>query len=361
MEVPETREPKDRPRRRTGLIAGLVAAVLGVAVAVSLLLLGGSGKSPRTAPSASAGPSASATAPGGATPPAGEPFLGAVAIDARTGAERVRVPIHLSANNDVSGHDVAAGFGFVWVADFFGNTVSKVNPASGAVVATITVRFPTTVLVHGKDVWVASGSPGCEFCDLIRIDASTNQQISSKALDVCCGGMVIDGGSLWVLGVSSLYRVNLDTGTAKRFDVGGDAVTAGGGRVDVLSRGLATLTPVDEKTGAIGDPLALSGTSPTFLAYGFGAVWITDRTDGTVTRLPADGRGGADTVRVGASPIGVAPGGDAMWVANAGDGTLSKLDPSGGSVDSTFPVGGRPTRVTVAFGSVWTTDVPNPS
>jgi serine/threonine-protein kinase len=285
-----------------------------------------------------------------------------VAVDSDTGAESARVQINLSSNGDVSGHDITSGFGFVWITDFFDSMLAKVNPSTGTVVATIPVRLPTTVLVHRKDVWVASGSPGCQdFCRLIRIDATTNEQVGSTNLELCCGGMAIDGGSLWVLGVQHLYQVSLSTGKLDRhFDVGGDAVTAGEGRVFVLSRGLATLTTVNERTGAVGDPIPLTSTEPTFVAYGFGAVWVTDRSSDVVTRLPVDGRGGGDNVKVGSEPVGVAPGADAMWVANASDGTVSKVDPSG-SVEATRKIGGRPTRLTVAFGSVWVTDVPTPS
>jgi hypothetical protein len=194
---------------------------------------------------------------------------------------------------------------------------------------------------------------------LVRFDATTNKRRSSSNLDVCCGGMVVDGGHLWVLGTAALFRVDLDTGKATTFDIGGDAVTAGGGKVYVLSRGLGTLTPVDERNGKPGAPVALTGSSPTFVAYGFGAVWVTDRTDGTVTRLPADGRGGGDEINVGTEPAGVTSSENAMWVANAGDGTVMQLD-SGGALEATDEVGGRPTRVTVAFGSVWVTNVPPP-
>jgi hypothetical protein len=215
--------------------------------------------------------------------------------------------------------------------------------------------------VNGKDVWVASGSPGCESCSLVRIDATTNREIGSADLHVCCGGMAIDGGFLWVLGVQDLYRVSLDTGKIEQhYDVGGDAVAAGAGRVFVLSRGLGTLTTVNEKSGRIGRPVPLTSTTPTFIAYGFGAVWITDRSSDVVTRLPVNGRGGGEDIDVGREPVGVTTGAGAVWVANAGAGTVSKVDP-GGSVDATDTVGGRPTRVTVAFGSVWVTDVPTPS
>jgi len=361
LDAPPPGSPGGGAGRRPALIVGLVAAAVAIAVVVALMVSGSGGSpSATTSRTPGSGPAANGSPTGAASGVPGQ-FLGTVAVDSDTGKESARVQINLSSNGDVSGHDIASGFGFVWVADYYGNSVAKLNPGTGTVVATIPVRFPTTVLVHDKDVWVASGTPACPDCRLVRIDATTNEEVGSIHLQLCCGGMAIDGGSLWVLGVQHLYRVNLGTGKVERqYDVGGDAMTAGDGRVFLLSRGLATLTTVDEKTGHVGDPVPLTSTTPTFVAYGFGAVWITDRSSDVVTRLPVDGRGGADDVPVGAEPVGVTRGPDAMWVANASDGTVSKVD-SGGSVVATDTVGGRPTRITVAFGSVWVTDVPVPS
>jgi class 3 adenylate cyclase len=361
LDVPDPGGSGRGRNRRPALIAGIVAAAVAIGIVVALVI-GDSNGSPGVATSPPGSPTGAASSTGTPSGTAGGQFLGAVAVDSGTGKEAARVPINLTSNGDVSGHDITSGFGFVWVSDFFGNSLSKINPSTGTVVASISVRFPTTVLVHGKDVWVASGSPGCQnHCRLVRIDATTNEKTGSLDVDACCGGMAIDAGSLWVLGVQDLTRVSLDTGKAERhYDIGGDAVAAGGGRVFVLSRGLGTLTTLNERTGVIGDPVPLTSTAPTFLAYGFGAVWITDRANDLVTRLPVNGRGGGDEIPVGSEPVGVTRGPDAMWVANAGEGTVTKIG-SGGSVEGTETPGGRPTRLTVAFGSVWVTDVPTPT
>jgi class 3 adenylate cyclase len=361
LDVPDPGDPGQGRSRRGALIAGIVAAVVAIGV-VAALVVNSSKGSPAAATSAPGSPTASASGSASGTPSGvtGGQFLGAVAVDSDTGKATARVPFNLTSNADVSGHDIASGAGFVWVSDFSANTVSKVNPATGTVVATIPVTYPSSLLVHGEDVWVASGYPGCTPCALVRIDALTNEPHPAGDLAVCCGGMAIDGGNLWLLGTENLFRVNLASGKSTKFAVGGDAIAAGAGRMFVLSRGLATLTTVNERTGELGAPVPLTSSSPTFVAYGFGAVWITDRSNDVVTRLPVNGRGGGDEIRVGSEPVGVARGPDAMWVANASDGTVSEID-AGGSVEATREIGGRPTRLTVAFGSVWMTDVPTPS
>ncbi len=248
----------------------------------------------------------------------------------------------------------------MWVADFLGNTIYKINPDTDGVVAAIHVIYPSSIVVDGSDVWAASGYPGCVRCQLVRIDATTNEQAEAIDLNVCCGGMVIERGKLWALASSRLFRLDLQTKEVDSFQVGGDAIAAGAGKVWVLSRGLATLTPVDESTGRAGDPIALPGSAPTLVTFAFDALWVSDRADGIVTKFPVGGRGGIATVHVGTEPTEIAVGRDALWVANTGDGSVTEIEPFGATAVHTTEVGGRPTRVTVAFGRVWTTIVPPP-
>jgi class 3 adenylate cyclase len=359
IDVPRPDDPGNRGRRRAVAIAAVLVAVAAVTVVVALR---NGSQRPVAAPSGSGpttvGPSGSP--PG--SPRVGGPFLGLVAISAQTGRETVLVPIDLTTNPDVSGHDVTSGFGFVWVADFSGQEIYKVNPDTGTVVATIPIAYPVSLVVRDVDVWVASGSEAraCDACNLIRVDASRNAQADSMKMAACCGGVAIDGTFLWVLGTNELSRVDLETGKARSFPVGGDAIAVGGGKVWILSRALATLTPVDGRTGAPEPSIALEATSPTMVAYGFDALWVTDRSENEVTRIPVDGRGGTDAVAVGDEPVGLIADQDAVWVANAGDGTVSRIDPFEAAVQDTYQVGGRPERITVAFGSVWVAAVPQP-
>jgi DNA-binding beta-propeller fold protein YncE len=331
--------------------------VVAVAVAVPLLFLGGSGDGKGAQ---GRGTTPAATSPSAPTTvvPAGPP-VGALSFDVASGTPAEPVAIQgFTENSDPEGHTVVPGFGFVWVADFLGNAIYKINPDSGTIVAKLSAVYPSSIAVDGSDVWVASGYPGCVRCQLVRFDAATNRQVEQIDLDVCCGGMVIDHGKLWALATTHLSRVDLATHKVATFDIGGHAIAAGAGKVWILNRALATLIPVDESSGKAGRPIALPGTAPTIVTFAFDALWVTDRSDGVVTRLPVGTRGGIETVEVGAEPTGVAAGAGAIWVANTGDGTVTKIDPFGATAEDTVEVGGRPTRLAVAFGRVWVTNVP---
>jgi len=97
------------------------------------------------------------------------------------------------------------------------------------------------------------------------------------------------------------------------------------------------------------------GTDPTAVAVGFGAVWVTNNTDGTVDRLdPATGRLRGPAISVGPGPLAVATGEGGVWVAT-GDGYVRRLDPSTGQVARGGARIDGLTGVAVGEGAVWAT------
>ena len=81
---------------------------------------------------------------------------------------------------------------------------------------------------------------------------------------------------------------------------------------------------------------------------------MTNRVDGTISRIDPETNAVTSTVEVGASPTAIGIGEGATWVANAGDGTVARLPPDGGEVERAIDVGGSPSGLTVAGGAVWT-------
>jgi YVTN family beta-propeller protein len=145
--------------------------------------------------------------------------------------------------------------------------------------------------------------------------------------------------------------------------------------------------------GSLHDAVAV-GQSPGGLAYGAGALWATNATDGTVSRVDpathtvvqtihevgadptavtvsgqevwvANGDGtvsGISTVtttvvdpavRVGSQPAAIASGPGGVWVANSGDDTVQRIDPDSGTTGRPIPVGDGPDGIAVGAGTVW--------
>ena len=91
---------------------------------------------------------------------------------------------------------------------------------------------------------------------------------------------------------------------------------------------------------------------PTGIAFGAGAVWVTDSADNLLLQIDAAGQV-IDRIPVGRGPAGVTVGGGEAWVANELDGTVSEVNPGAGRPVATIRVGIGPNAIAFGYGSVW--------
>jgi YVTN family beta-propeller protein len=127
----------------------------------------------------------------------------------------------------------------------------------------------------------------------------------------------------------------------------------GGGTAQALSQVDANAVGlIDPATGKISRELQV-GATPTRVAVGEGAVWVTNADDHTVSRIDPLKRTVVQTIAVGSSPSGITTGNGAVWVANSLDGTVSRIDPGTNTVVQTIDVGNGPGGIAYAAGSVW--------
>jgi DNA-binding SARP family transcriptional activator len=76
---------------------------------------------------------------------------------------------------------------------------------------------------------------------------------------------------------------------------------------------------VSPQTGRVSGAVSL-GAAPTSMAAGFGSLWVTQSTAGTVSRVDLRTRTIRQTIRVGGGPSAIAVAAGDVWVANALDG-----------------------------------------
>ena len=97
------------------------------------------------------------------------------------------------------------------------------------------------------------------------------------------------------------------------------------------------------------------GNGPEGVAFDGASLWVSNRSDGSVTKLRAsDGAcAGTCTFAVGSLPIGVAFDGANIWVANFGSSNVTKLKASNGSTLGTFAVGSAPNGVAFDGANIW--------
>ena len=213
---------------------------------------------------------------------------------------------------------LAYGDGSVWAVNGTGRTVSRIDPATHAVVQQIQVGVdPAAVTVHGQEVWVANSGDGT----VSRISAAANAVVQT-----------------------------IPVGNVP------DAIASGPSGIWVADRGDATVDRIDPATGDVTKRDIPVGGQPDGIAVGPGAVWVANGEDGTVTRIdPATGQPDGP-VAVGAGPAGIAITPEAVWVANSLDLTVDRLDPATGKVTATIGMGDGPRAIAAAADGVWVSD-----
>jgi YVTN family beta-propeller protein len=109
---------------------------------------------------------------------------------------------------------------------------------------------------------------------------------------------------------------------------------------------------VSAATGKISKEVPV-GATPSHLAVGEGAVWVTNADGDSVSRIDPVKKIVVQTIPVGSSPSGITTGNHAVWVANSLNGTVSRIDPGTNTVVQPIKVGNGPTSIVYAAGSVW--------
>lgn len=260
---------------------------------------------------------------------------------------------------------IAFGAGAVWVANADSGTVSRLDPETHEVVATIGIGGApaSDIAVGAGSVWVVTGSDGT----LVRIDPRTNSRVETIPL----GGpntlapagayaLAASRDAVWVASASArVLRVDPRTRAVTPVRVGQTptAIAASGGDVWVTLADRQTLR-IDARSmeiaGYLDEPpspisLAVSGR---VLWVGGGAPELPGVSGNALWRVDAAMVSVARTAALPGRPMGIGVGAGAIWVACA-DGTVVRADPRSGAIADELPVENVPLDVVYGAGLVW--------
>ena len=98
------------------------------------------------------------------------------------------------------------------------------------------------------------------------------------------------------------------------------------------------------------------GNGPYDVEWGFGSAWVSNSSDGTVSRIT--GKKVVKTVKVGVEPNGLSAIGSFLWVTDHTAGKLLRMDPRTNKVTGSVDVPGAD-WVTKAAGSLWVSQETN--
>ena len=280
--------------------------------------------------------------------PAGLPGNSVGLIDAAGGRAGAAVAVG-------SPDSLAFGAGSVWAVGRTDGTVSRINPATHAVVQQIPVGTdPAAVTVTGGDVWVANSGDGT----VSRISAAAGRVVETVQVGNIPDAIASGPSGIWVAnqGDATVDQINPGTGevTRRGIPVGGlpDGIAVGPDAVWVANGEDGTVTRIDPATGQPSGPVPV-GSGPKGIAITPGAVWVANSLDLTVSRLdPVTGKV-TDTIGVGDGPGAIAAASDGVWVSGEFSATLHRIDPDTNQVSRVISVGSTPRGIVAAGSGVW--------
>jgi YVTN family beta-propeller protein len=224
----------------------------------------------------------------------------------------------------------------VWVSNDGDGSISRIDPSTNQVVATIHIGPPQcerclgTVAQRDGTVWATSSSAPLS---LMRIDPASNQLAASSELPIFPSAVLSAAdGSLWLSSVLDGEVVRLD-----------------------------------RRTGTVLARLAVPGARA--LAEGGGAIWATARTgkvDGHVARIDPSSDQVTGETHLPIQPAAATFVDQSLWIVDDGNGDLVRFDPTTSSIDERVHVGFKPTGLVAANGWLWVVSgasraVPGPS
>lgn len=262
----------------------------------------------------------------------------------------------------------------IWVTSFQGNYVVKVNPSTGAVVASYTAGSAISQPIgiefdaYTNSLWVANYgtntvtrfSPSTPTTNIAVYNVGTSPYFS-----------VYDSytHSIWVSnnGSSNITKIgNIGSGVITSYttgtgpqDVAFDPVN---NAIWVGNESTNTVTKFNASTGATIGTYTSGGNNPWGIVYDSytNSVWTANYGSGTVTKFNASNGDVVGTYGVGTAPIGVAFDSftNSIWVANKTDSTLTKLSVINGGVIGTYTTGATTQPYAITYDSythsIWT-------
>ena len=183
---------------------------------------------------------------------------------------------------------IAADGESLWMVTDAKGVLSRIDPRTGKVRQTVAVPAGSYNPLYSEGVvWVTGHDTG----EVTAVEAASGKILALLPVGEGPRFLTAGAGSIWILlqGTGDIVRVDARTRTvtariaAGLAGKGGD-ITFGGGSVWPTLSGVP-LTKIDAVTHQIQQQW--TGPGGDSLAWGFGAIWLTDYKAGTVARYPA--------------------------------------------------------------------------
>jgi streptogramin lyase len=215
---------------------------------------------------------------------------------------------------------------------------------------------PDWQVVASGSLWVANDQMG----KVQRVSATTNRVVGAVDIATPCAGLAAAAGSVWSPDCSGQQIVRISARTGRVVaripaDVADPEgyIAAGAGRVWFVSSAgdVEGIDPTSNRVTA-----KVKAPSAAAVAYGFGALWVSDPADDAVLKIDPTHLTVTRRIAVGSSPRFLAAGEGGVWVLDQGDGNVTRIDPRTSAVRMIdAESGGKGGCIATGFGAVWVT------
>jgi DNA-binding beta-propeller fold protein YncE len=219
------------------------------------------------------------------------------------------------------------------------NSLLVLDPASGATVQDRKLGY------EPKDV------------RLIGSLAAASSAEAPSGGTACQGALLLRAaGYDWFAchGPDRLVRVRLPRGmrtTVAGISAAPAAAAYGSGRVWAVEKDGNELVAINPFTAKVVGTTVV-GTDPVAITVGFGAVWVANAGNGSVTRVDLS-NGKAEAIGLDYQPDRIAAGAGAVWVVSRNGKTVIRIDPKQREVTKTIRLANPPVDVAAGAGRVW--------
>ena len=222
---------------------------------------------------------------------------------------------------------------------------------SGPVLASIAVGSrPGTPAVGLGAVWIPNTGDGT----VSRIDPASNRVVATLRVG--------DAGAFYqrvCQPYGSVHSFMVTTFHVRRCDLPSSIATANG-LLWVTKNDTNTILAIDPKDGHQVASIPI-GVTPFEIRANEQALWVTSYDDNVVVRIDVRSKQVVQTIAQSGGPSGLALDGDTVWVANSRAGTVARIDARTSQVVAAVPVpcsetcwtAPTPLPVAVSNGAVW--------
>lgn len=251
---------------------------------------------------------------------------------------------------------VADGGGSIWVSNYGDSTVSRIEPATNRVVATVRLGGSLAAGLAYADgaMWVVD-SPR----SIVRVDVTTNRVVARLNLPKAASGVAYAPGSVWVSCVGSNVVVRIDTAAnrvvatvpvpPRPFELAADSSS-----VWVASLESATLTRLDPATNRASRTLHTDRWAQA-IAIGTHSLWAAGR---STSHGPLNALSLLSSPSHGTDAFLLATDDDQAWATHF-DGTVLHFAADGRVIERVHLGLAQSSGIAVANGSIWVTDLAN--